>query len=203
MQRRRPRHQRLQQRRRPRRRRARASSRVRCPASSSAARRRRRSSSSRPTGSGAPVSGGYATAAALDGLRYPEQPSDLGFHAPEWAGLERVHQLLGVQLLEPGLLREEQLARAAARLCKGEAPFNVDEWAASSAAFLVYGDLTRSRRPTARACGAAVSSTTPSASSASTSWRPSRARRRCPRSCEALPRCCSRRCPARAPPKAI
>ena len=46
-----------------------------------------------------------------------------------------------MQLLEPGLLREEQLTRAAERLRRGEAPFNVDEWAQSSAAFLVYGDF--------------------------------------------------------------
>jgi len=96
-----------------------------------------------PEADGAPVSGGYTTRAALDGLRYPASasPGEIGFHGQEWAGLERAHQVLGVQLLEPGLLREEQLARAAARLGRGEAPFNVDEWAASSAAFLVYGDF--------------------------------------------------------------
>jgi hypothetical protein len=96
-----------------------------------------------PAPGGAPVSGGYTTAAALDGLRYPSgsSPSEVDYHAPEWAGLERAHQLLGVQLLEPGLLREEQLTRAAERLRRGEAPFNVDEWAQSSAAFLVYGDF--------------------------------------------------------------
>jgi len=96
-----------------------------------------------PEADGAPVSGGYTTRAALDGLRYPASasPGEIGFHGQQWAGLERAHQVLGVQLLEPGLLREEQLARAAARLGRGEAPFNVDEWAASSAAFLVYGDF--------------------------------------------------------------
>ena len=96
-----------------------------------------------PAPGGAPVSGGYTTAAALDGQRYPSgsSPSEVGYHAPEWAGLERAHQLLGVQLLEPGLLREEQLTRAAQRLARGEMPFNVGEWAASSAAFLVYGDF--------------------------------------------------------------
>ena len=46
-----------------------------------------------------------------------------------------------MQLLEPGLLREEQLTRAAERLRRGEAPFNADEWAQSSAAFRVYGDF--------------------------------------------------------------
>ena len=46
-----------------------------------------------------------------------------------------------MQLLEPGLLREEQLKRAAERLARGEAAFTVDEWAESSAAFLVYGDF--------------------------------------------------------------
>ena len=96
-----------------------------------------------PEADGAPVQGGFVTTAALDGLRYPvgSSQSEIGYHGAEWAGLERVHQLLGVQLLEPGLLREEQLARAAARLRGGEAPFNVDEWAESSAAFLVYGDF--------------------------------------------------------------
>ena len=96
-----------------------------------------------PAGSGAPVSGGYATAAALDGLRYPAgpPPNDIGYHGNEWAHLKRAHQLLGVQLLEPGLLREEQLKRAAERLARGEAAFTVGEWAESSAAFLVYGDF--------------------------------------------------------------
>ena len=95
-----------------------------------------------PAAGGAPVGGGYTTAAALDGLRYPTGPSpkEVGYHGNEWAHLNRAHQLLGVQLLEPGLLREEQLERAAERLARGEAAFNIDEWAESSAAFLVYGD---------------------------------------------------------------
>ena len=153
-----------------------------------------------PAPGGAPVSGGYTTAAALDGQRYPSgsSPSEVGYHAPEWAGLKRVHQLLGVQLLEPGLLREEQLTRAAQRLARGEMPFNVGEWAASSAAFLVYGDFG----PLETADGESLwgrrviddnfrfVGTNELAVVAGPTDR-------CPLSCGAPPRCCSRRCRAR------